>query len=897
MGMSATAESIDVRITGDASGATGAMTRVGEAVSGAVTVMQQKLIALGLASKESFGVVGESSLAAAASVEKSDTVIAAATTRMRLHFHGISENVVVMREHFEHAAKAIELFNAVLIGVGAVLAGGALFKESVGEVVKLTTETNKLASVYGITLAAASGLHETLHTLGIESDAAATMAMKLSRQIKAHEDALNADGIATRNASGEQLNLLEIQTNVIERLRQMEPGLQRNKVAIDAFGRGAGDLTKLLRLNDEAMREGMETAKALGIVVTKDGVESTVAYQHSVAEAKSVVDALWVAVGQSLIPIIKEMSDMLKNNGTTAVNAMRSAMEFLINVCREVIAVFATFDLAISVIAGALAELIAIVNLLGTVLGDVFTLHWSSIASDFKTGIGNIVTIAHDAAAHISADWAAMNMGWVGGPQSVQSMLSDSYKNGLGSGNEANPNTGDQAPDKAKKGKKGKADPSEMADLEEALVAKKLALDKINNADNTFREMSKAEEAKYWQDILARTDLSAKDRQAITRKYLDASLADKKGNFAAMIAMQQAEIVADKGNGDAKLVLARKIEAEIVAAYGKESKEAAQAGAARIRVEQEVASARSKLATETAKSQEALGLEVVAAEEAAAKHRAEMGQITAKELLKQELAFQAQKLAIQMRAIAAQIAAAKLGPDSAAAVQKLNDAKLLLERKYQTARALIIDKAELAALNRTKQGMSAMTTAWGTALGKMATLQAGFASTLGSMWGGIVNMVETAIGRMLSTFLSSLITQGAAQAIANAKQRISESKMIYLSTVKAVSATGAPPPIPQIAGAAAFAGALAFSAERGYAVPQGVMAGGIDGRGGTMGIVHPGEMILDEPAANNLRDGKMGGDVHVHVTATDAEDVKRLFMNNKSALAAAIKAAIRDGVR
>jgi hypothetical protein len=44
MGMSATAESIDVRITGDASGATGAMTRVGEAVSGAVTVMQQKLV-------------------------------------------------------------------------------------------------------------------------------------------------------------------------------------------------------------------------------------------------------------------------------------------------------------------------------------------------------------------------------------------------------------------------------------------------------------------------------------------------------------------------------------------------------------------------------------------------------------------------------------------------------------------------------------------------------------------------------------------------------------------------------------------------------------------------------------------------------------------------------------
>ncbi len=73
--MSATAESIDVRITGDASGATGAMTRVGEAVSGAITAMQQKLIDLGIASKESFGVVGESSLKAAAHVEESSSII------------------------------------------------------------------------------------------------------------------------------------------------------------------------------------------------------------------------------------------------------------------------------------------------------------------------------------------------------------------------------------------------------------------------------------------------------------------------------------------------------------------------------------------------------------------------------------------------------------------------------------------------------------------------------------------------------------------------------------------------------------------------------------------------------------------------------------------------------
>ena len=88
--MSATAESIDVRITGDASGATGAMTRVGEALSGAVTIMQQKLIDLGLASKESFDVVGTSSLKAAAHVEASSNIVAHATERMKTHIESVA---------------------------------------------------------------------------------------------------------------------------------------------------------------------------------------------------------------------------------------------------------------------------------------------------------------------------------------------------------------------------------------------------------------------------------------------------------------------------------------------------------------------------------------------------------------------------------------------------------------------------------------------------------------------------------------------------------------------------------------------------------------------------------------------------------------------------------------
>ena len=104
--MSATAESIDVRITGDASGATGAMTRVGEAVSGAVTVMQQKLIDLGLASKESFALVGVSSLTTSANVVESGNVIRYYRARHKRRWRASGAGLGIARQPYRHDATA-----------------------------------------------------------------------------------------------------------------------------------------------------------------------------------------------------------------------------------------------------------------------------------------------------------------------------------------------------------------------------------------------------------------------------------------------------------------------------------------------------------------------------------------------------------------------------------------------------------------------------------------------------------------------------------------------------------------------------------------------------------------------------------------------------------------------
>jgi hypothetical protein len=889
---------VGVRITGNASGAVGAFNVSEEAAARALSVMVQHFQKLGLISTEEMAKTGVAAKKGAHEVAESATMIGVATGIMREHFAKAGESAEIMKGHFERVAKGVEFFNAALLGIGAVLAGGALFKESIGAAVSLTTETNRLASTFGLTLEKASGLHETLHTLGIETDTMTGMAMKLTRQIKLKEDALNRDNVATRDATGAHLNLFQIMQNGIDRLREMKPGYERNAVAIDLFGRGAGDLTKLLRLNDDAMREGMETAKALGIVVTKDGVESTVAYQHSVAEAKSVIEALWTAVGQALMPVIKELSEYLKNHGTSAVEAMRGAIEGLINAVRVVVAVFATFDLAISVIAGALAALGQVAYTTGKIIYDALTGNWKAIEADWKSGFDNLKQISHDAAAQIAGDWAAMNIGWTGDGKSAAK--------GAKGGNEANPDTGDTAGDKPKKAKKAKADPSRMPEFDAQLAERKLALDRINNVENTFREMSKAEEASYWQEILARSDLSVKERAGAEAKYLAASLAAKKQSFEAMIAQQQAEIIADKGHGDARLAMARKIVAEMTAAYGAGSKQAIAAEKEVTRVLQEEGVKQAKAADEAAQSREKAELGIVDAAEAAAKNRVAMGQETAAQLIAQERKFENERYTILKAAIAARIAAAALDPTTS--LEKTRQLNALIEaedRKHQAMLTKIANDGALQRTSRTRTAIDGIASSWGSALAKMATLQASFGDTIKSLWQGIMGVVTGAltsiIEQYIAKWLSSLLIKKAAQ--------VGDSEATIVALAAEAGAGGvasmAAAPYPLDLGAPEFGAAMSGiamgysipSAKGGWDVGPGV-GRGIDGIGGMPAIIHPREMILDEPAANNLRAGKGGGDTHIHLHGiVDGDSVKALLHRNSSAVATALAKAVRNGVR
>lgn len=227
----------------------------------------------------------------------------------------------------------------------------------------------------------------------------------------------------------------------------------------------------------------------------------------------------------------------------------------------------------------------------------------------------------------------------------------------------------------------------------------------------------------------------------------------------------------------------------------------------------------------------------------------------------------------------------------------------ILERQH-TQRMLIInrtadaqEKKDDQALSAAKrQGLNAWSQQWGQQIAKLVTLQQGFSATVKGIWNDMVGNFAAAIARMVQQWIIGLITKEAASTASQRKEVLKTAKEAAAGAYSAVVKIPIVGPIlAPIAAATAFAATAAFSAKDGYDVPA-LAGAGVDGKGGQLGVVHPREMVLPEHLADVVRNGG-GGGLTVQISAMDGQSVKRLFMDNRGAVAEAIRKYTRDGGR
>ena len=248
---------------------------------------------------------------------------------------GVKQAVSQMEGHFAGLNSAISNLKAPFLALSGLLAGGALFKAAIDETIEWTGEVVKLSKVLGISKEEASGLADAMEKLGVGGDQAVSAVYKLNMALRTNEAELNKNGVATKDVKGNMLPMMDIFWNTIEATKKMAEGYDRDQMMLLAFGRGAKELGGILRMTKEQVAESAKQMEELGLTVTDEKAERVRNYKIAMEEFGEVFKAIKVSIGSDLIPVLAELAMTLRDLLAPVVGVVGTVFKYLVGFVME----------------------------------------------------------------------------------------------------------------------------------------------------------------------------------------------------------------------------------------------------------------------------------------------------------------------------------------------------------------------------------------------------------------------------------------------------------------------------------------------------------------------------------------------------------------------------------
>ncbi len=303
---------------------------------------------------------------------------------------------------------AITQAEELLAGFG-VVAGLHMLKHTFEEIVEKAEafgiQNAQLAATLGIDQQEAAGLSGALQAVGSSTDSYVGMVMKLERQLKTNEAALNSYGMTTRDVNGHLLTGQELMDSAIATMQQYKAGTDQNEFALEAFGRGAAEVYTIMRANKELQDAYSDTLNEFGVNVGPRATAEALNMEHAHAKLKAQTEALQLVIGQALLPVVTQMLTDFGNTGV--IEGFANSFKFMGK----------TVDTVAAIMAGTAVTIETVVNeaIHGTeALGDVATLNfdaakarWNDMKNDFSSGASQITNIFR----RLEADLQRLDLG------------------------------------------------------------------------------------------------------------------------------------------------------------------------------------------------------------------------------------------------------------------------------------------------------------------------------------------------------------------------------------------------------------------------------------------------------------------------------------------------------
>jgi len=761
-----------------------------------------------------------------------------------------------MKGGVEGIAGAFEGLSGVIGTFTGILAGGAIFAESVHAIVEEGAEVRKLMNTFGMASDKALDLNMSLKLVGMSSDEYSGMAMKLDRQLKMNEGSLNKLGVATRGQNGHLLDQQTLMQNASKTMMEYEAGSNRNAVAMQLFGRSANEAQALTRLNNEMMERGAKLSKDLGAQMSGATLESIRQYKIEMAAVGIVAEEFFQNIGEGMLPALTKLGATFENIGTSVmptvifeveqVGAYIAGLAEIVGSAWEVIRdVFAEWGSAIMdvfeeiwpgaielyekyIVKGKAAivgfklvfqEVFEVIRLVlmegansfrtfGEIVHDALSGNWDGIGNAIRAGGDRAQAIFHEHLERMKAD--AMKAGHD---------INKALAGGEGEGAAATPKGGHKQVGEFGKDKAGKEE-SRMSQWEADLMDQQIYADEAG----ILHKKTLDEDRQFWEKKLQIANITKKELQEVHKKI--AQINKDQQSYA----MEQID-------------------------------EAMSTSEAQIAIEQE------KLKT-----------------------MHDLGRVSDTQYLTALRDLEDQRFQIELAAQRQRIKLAEQDPNHPENARKAYAQLLKLQQSYNLAHTKATNDITKQESKMWTDLNKSISNGVGQAFGGFIAGTKSWAQTVTTIFQSVQNAFADMIGKMISGYLeeqaASLLGLGVKKTVAAVTK--------HEAAVGALASQADIPIIGPALGWAQYAAIMAIpSAAGGYDIPAGI---------NPLTQLHAKEMVLPASLAESVRNmtasnGGGGGStaVHFNISAMDGQSVRRFLNQNKTDIMKSLREATRNG--
>ena len=294
-----------------------------------------------------------------------------------------------MADVADKAKKAADATKPLSTAAAGALTGMAGLAVKAGQ---SADEINTLSKQSGIAADTIQKMQYASDLLDVDMETAVKAAAKLKKGLDKNESTLVSMGVSVRDANGQYRDMESIFMSTIRALSKIDDEVERDKVAMDLFGKSADELAGYIDDGGQAFAELSKQAQEKGLIISDEDLQKANEFNDTLDELKATVGMdlmkAGASIGEALLPVLQQLAEII-TKVTNAFANLSPTTQKTIMIVLALVAALSPLLSMIATISMALPVLIPIITGVGAVLSGPVLLAIGAVVA------GVIVLIQH----------------------------------------------------------------------------------------------------------------------------------------------------------------------------------------------------------------------------------------------------------------------------------------------------------------------------------------------------------------------------------------------------------------------------------------------------------------------------------------------------------------------